>query len=374
MNTPENIPPANSDSPAPIQTPPWQSPNAAPPPAIASESETQIAPTNTSDSSNEIMPGATHAVQVLAQKIRREMAKAVVGQDDIVTQFLIALLANGHVLLEGVPGVAKTLAARTMARTISGQFKRIQFTPDLMPSDVLGTNVFDARTTEFSLRPGPIFTDILLADEINRTPPKTQAALLEAMQEHRVTIDGVTHQLPSLFQVFATQNPIDYEGTYPLPEAQLDRFLLKVLITYPTLDNEIALLQRVHEGFDASDLESAGVQAVADAASIQAARQAVKNVTVSEGILRYIAQIVTRTRGLPTLTLGAGPRAGIALLESSKAFAALSGRDYVRPEDIKTVALPVLRHRLILRAEAEMENLRADDVVRSVIDSVEVPR
>ena len=370
MNTPENIPPA--DSATPLQPPPWQSPTSAPPPEV--ETQQPIAPTDSSDSSNEITPGATHAVQVLAQKIRREMAKAIVGQDDIVTQFLIALLADGHVLLEGVPGVAKTLAARTMARCISGQFKRIQFTPDLMPSDVLGTNVFDARTTEFSLRPGPIFTDILLADEINRTPPKTQAALLEAMQEHRVTIDGVTHQLPSLFQVFATQNPIDYEGTYPLPEAQLDRFLLKVLITYPTLDNEIALLQRVHEGFDSSDLASADVQAVADADSIHQARQAVKNVTVSEGILRYIAQIVTRTRGLPTLTLGAGPRAGIALLESSKAFAALSGRDYVRPEDIKTVALPVLRHRLILRAEAEMENLRADDVVRSVIDSVEVPR
>ena len=371
MNSPENLPPAASNP--PLQTPPWQSPTASPPPEIVHQ-ETVAPPANSPDSSNEITPGATHAVQVLAQKIRREMAKAVVGQDDIVTQFLIALLADGHVLLEGVPGVAKTLAARTMARCISGEFKRIQFTPDLMPSDVLGTNVFDARTTEFSLRPGPIFTDILLADEINRTPPKTQAALLEAMQEHRVTIDGTTHQLPSLFQVFATQNPIDYEGTYPLPEAQLDRFLLKVLITYPEMEQEIALLQRVHEGFNSSDLESAGVQAVADANSIHAARQAVKNVTVSEGILRYIAQIVTRTRGLPTLTLGAGPRAGIALLESSKAFAALSGRDYVRPEDIKTVALPVLRHRLILRAEAEMENLRADDVVRSVIDSIEVPR
>ncbi len=313
-------------------------------------------------------------MQALAQAIRREVAKAVVGQEEIITQFLIALLANGHVLLEGVPGVAKTLAARATARAIGGEFKRIQFTPDLMPSDVVGTNIFNARTSDFQLRRGPIFTDILLADEVNRTPPKTQAALLEAMQERQVTIDGETHPLSSLFLVFATQNPIDFEGTYPLPEAQLDRFLMKVLVPYPAPEAEIELLQRVHQGFDAGNLEAAGVQAVANASIIGQARAATRRTTVSDGMLRYIALIVSRTRNLPSLTLGAGPRAGIALLECSKAFAALEGRDYIRPEDIKAVAPPVLRHRIILRAEAEMENLRADDIVRSVVDSVEVPR
>jgi MoxR-like ATPase len=322
----------------------------------------------------EVTPGATRGVQALAQAIRTEVAKAVVGQDEVVTQFLVALLANGHVLLEGVPGVAKTLAARAMARTIGGGFRRIQFTPDLMPSDVVGTNIFNARTSDFELRRGPIFTDILLADEVNRTPPKTQAALLEAMQERHVTIDGETHILPPLFLVFATQNPIDFEGTYPLPEAQLDRFLMKVLVPYPSPEAEIELLNRVHHGFDAGNLEAAGVQAVANANVIAQARAATKRTTVSEGMLRYIAQIVGRTRSLPTLTLGAGPRAGIALLECAKALAALEGRDYIRPEDIKAIAPPVLRHRIILRAEAEMENLRADDIVRSVVDSIEVPR
>jgi MoxR-like ATPase len=345
MNTPENLAPVAPQNPAPPQV-----------------------------LGGEVAPGATREVQVLAEAIRREVRKAVVGQDEVVTQFLIALLVGGHVLLEGVPGVAKTLCARAVARTIGGEFKRIQFTPDLMPSDVVGTNVFDARTADFSLRRGPIFTDILLADEINRTPPKTQAALLEAMQERSVTIEGETHRLSPLFSVFATQNPVDYEGTYPLPEAQLDRFLMKVLVPYPSPEDEIALLQRIHEGFDAGNLEAAGVATVANVQSIEVARAATQKANVSEGMLRYIAQIVGRTRNLPTLSLGAGPRAGIALLECSKAFAALSGRDYIRPEDVKAVAPPVLRHRLILRAEAEMENMRADDIVRSVVDSVEVPR
>jgi MoxR-like ATPase len=322
----------------------------------------------------EVTSGATTAVRQLADAVRSEVAKAVVGQDEIVTQFLIAVLVGGHILLEGVPGVAKTLTAKSLAHSINAEFKRIQFTPDLMPSDVLGTNVFDTRVNEFTLRQGPVFTDILLADEINRTPPKTQAALLEAMQERRVTIDGEPHQLSPLFLVFATQNPIDYEGTYPLPEAQLDRFVMKVQMSYPSAEEETALLGRVHGGFNAHELASAGLQPVATPQSIAAARQAVQNVTVSDGLLRYITQIVGRTRGLPSLTLGASPRASIALLECSKAFAALSGRDYVLPEDVKTVALPVLRHRLLLRAESEMEGLRTDDVVRSVLGSVEVPR
>jgi MoxR-like ATPase len=322
----------------------------------------------------EIHTGATQPVKALCDAVRQEVAKAVVGQDDIITQFLIALLVRGHVLLEGVPGVAKTLTAKALAHVVAAQFKRIQFTPDMMPSDVVGTNVFDVRSQEFTLRRGPVFTDILLADEINRTPPKTQAALLEAMQERRVTIDGEPHHLSDLFSVFATQNPIDYEGTYPLPEAQLDRFLIKVQMDYPKAEEEVALLGRIHRGFDAHELASSGLQAVASQNDLNTARLSVRSVTVSDGILNYIQQIVGRTRGLPTLTLGASPRASIALLECSKALAAINGRDYVIPEDIKAIAPPVLRHRLLLRAEAEMEGFKADDVVRQVLGAVEVPR
>ncbi len=324
--------------------------------------------------SNEIVAGTTAPVKQLTDAVRAEVAKAVVGQDGVITQFLMAILARGHVLLEGVPGVAKTLTAKALSHAIDAPFKRIQFTPDLMPSDVLGTNIFDARTAEFTLREGPVFTGLLLADEINRTPPKTQAALLEAMQERRVTIDGQSHRLPASFTVFATQNPVEYEGTYPLPEAQIDRFLIKVLMTYPSTEEEVALLTRVHHGFDAHELASAGLRAVADEAALSRARDAVQKVTVSDGVLRYIQQIVARTRSLPTLTLGASPRAGIAMLECSKALAAMYGRDYVIPEDVKTVAPPVLRHRVLLRAEAEMEGLRPDDVVHSVVGAVEVPR
>ncbi|HVF09307.1 MAG TPA: MoxR family ATPase [Abditibacteriaceae bacterium] len=322
----------------------------------------------------EIVAGATQPVKSLVDAARTEVARAVVGQDEIITQFLIALLVRGHVLLEGVPGIAKTLAAKALAHVLNADFKRIQFTPDLMPSDVTGTHVFDTRSGEFSLRQGPVFTDILLADEINRTPPKTQAALLEAMQERHVTIDGNPHQLSTLFTVFATQNPIDYEGTYPLPEAQLDRFLMKVQMSYPTPEEEVALLERIHHGFDAHALAASGLRAVVTKPQLEAARAAVRAVTVSSGILQYITQIVTRTRGFPALTLGGSPRASIALLECAKALAAINGRDYVIPEDLKTVAPPVLRHRLLLRAESEMEGLKTDDVVRSVLGAVEVPR
>lgn len=322
----------------------------------------------------EIRTGATLPVQQLVAAIRAEVQKAVVGQDEVIGQFILALLVGGHVLLEGVPGVAKTLASKSLAHSVAADFKRIQFTPDLMPSDVTGTSVFNVKTGEFSLKRGPVFTDILLADEINRTPPKTQAALLEAMQERSVTIDGETHELSPLFTVLATQNPLDYEGTYPLPEAQIDRFLLKVLVSYPTAEQEVALLDRIHRGFDAHQLSSMGLQAVASQESLLEARRAVKAVVVSEGMVRYIYDLVARTRNLATLTLGASPRAGIALLECSKALAAMNGRDYIIPEDVKTVAPPVLRHRLLLRAESEMEGLRADDVVKSVLGAVEVPR
>jgi MoxR-like ATPase len=325
-------------------------------------------------SESEIHAGATAPVKSLCDAARAEVAKAVVGQDEVITQFLIAILVKGHILLEGVPGVAKTLTAKSLAHVLQADFKRIQFTPDLMPADVTGTHVFDVRSQEFSLRQGPVFTDMLLADEINRTPPKTQAALLEAMQERRVTIDGTAHQLSELFTVFATQNPIDYEGTYPLPEAQLDRFVMKVQMTYPTIEEETALLSRVDKGFDAHELASSGLQPVVNREGLHAARKAVQSVTVSEGILNYITQLVSRTRTLPTLVLGASPRASIALLECAKALAAISGRDYVLPEDIKNVAAPVLRHRLLLRAETEMEGLKSDDVVRQVLSAIEVPR
>ena len=334
---------------------------------IESATAPQPAPT-------EVNVGATTPVQELIGAIRGEVRKAVVGQDDVVGQFLIALLVGGHVLLEGVPGVAKTLTAKSLAQSINADFKRIQFTPDLMPSDVVGTNVFNVKTQDFSLKEGPVFTDILLADEINRTPPKTQASLLEAMQERRVTIDGIGRPLSPLFIVFATQNPLDYEGTYPLPEAQVDRFLIKVLMDYPTADQEMQLLNRVHQGFDAHELSTVGLQGVTGKDAILRAREAVKNVTVSEGMVRYIYQIIARTRNMANLTLGASPRAGIALLECSKALAAMNGRDYIIPEDVKAMAPPVLRHRLLLRAESEMEGLRADDVIRSLLGAVEVPR
>ena len=345
----------------PVQpvAPPAVAPPAAAPPQIAT---------------TEVTPGAITPVQELVAAIRGEVRKAVVGQDDVVGQFLIALLVGGHVLLEGVPGVAKTLTAKSLAQSINAEFKRIQFTPDLMPSDVVGTNVFNVKTQDFSLKEGPVFTDILLADEINRTPPKTQASLLEAMQERRVTIDGIGRPLSPLFIVFATQNPLDYEGTYPLPEAQVDRFLIKVLMDYPTAEQEMQLLDRVHKGFDAHELSTVGLHSVSGKEAILRAREAVKNVTVSEGMVRYIYQIIARTRNMANLTLGASPRAGIALLECSKALAAMNGRDYIIPEDVKAMAPPVLRHRLLLRAESEMEGLRADDVIRSLLGAVEVPR
>ena len=313
-------------------------------------------------------------VEELGTAIRAEVGKAIAGQGQAVDQALIAILANGHVLLEGVPGVAKTLLVRALAKTLALEYGRVQFTPDLMPSDVIGTMVFDPRTSDFKLRKGPIFVNILLADEINRTPPKTQAALLEAMEERQATIDGDPHPLPPPFIVFATQNPIDFEGTYPLPEAQQDRFLLKVVIDYPEPDIEVEVLRRHHAGFRPQNLDQVGIQPVANLEALQAAQREVTGVAVEEKIFAYIYEIVRATRRANDILVGGSPRAGIALLNCGKAMAALRGREYVIPDDVKELALPVLRHRVILRPEAEVEGLSVDRVLGSLIEAQTVPR
>jgi len=312
--------------------------------------------------------------QNISEAIQREMAKAVVGQTEVINLVLVALMARGHVLMEGVPGTAKTLMVKALARTLDCDFKRIQFTPDLMPSDIIGTNVFSLKDGSFELRKGPIFTDLLLADEVNRTPPKTQAALLEAMEERQATIDDQTHDLPPMFMVFATQNPVEYEGTYPLPEAQLDRFMLKIAIDYPSQPEENEILTRYHHGFDAHALEDADIGEVANYDIIRQCREAVRDIVVDESIINYISEITRQTRRMPHFLLGGSPRASIALLLCSKAVAAIRGREYVTPDDVKSLALPVLRHRVILKAESEIEGITADDVLRGILDSIQVPR
>ncbi|MFD5654424.1 MULTISPECIES: AAA family ATPase [unclassified Streptomyces] len=308
------------------------------------------------------------------EALRAEIAKAVVGQDAAVTGLVVALLCRGHVLLEGVPGVAKTLLVRTLAAATELDTKRVQFTPDLMPSDVTGSLVYDARTTEFSFQPGPVFTNLLLADEINRTPPKTQSSLLEAMEERQVTVDGTPRPLPEPFLVAATQNPVEYEGTYPLPEAQLDRFLLKLTVPLPTRQDEIDVLTRHAAGFNPRDLHAAGVRPVASAADLEAARAEAAKTTVSPEITAYVVDLCRATRESPSLTLGVSPRGATALLSTARAWAWLTGRDYVTPDDVKALALPTLRHRVQLRPEAEMEGVTADSVINAILAHVPVPR
>ncbi|HVF29525.1 MAG TPA: MoxR family ATPase, partial [Pyrinomonadaceae bacterium] len=303
-----------------------------------------------------------------------ELRKTIVGQDEVIEQILVAILAEGHALLEGVPGTAKTLTVKTLARIIGAQFSRIQFTPDLMPSDITGTNVFNMQSSQFSLRHGPIFTDILLADEINRTPPKTQAALLEAMEERQTTIDGERYTLSPIFTVLATENPIEYEGTYPLPEAQLDRFLLKVLIDYPAEVDELEIVARWDTGFNSHHLDQMNIQPLPDASTIQRCRLEVRQMRMEPGVQKYIVDIARRTRNHPTILYGASPRASIALLLCSKALAAIRGRDFPTPDDVRDVAMPVLRHRLALRAEAELEGATTDAVIMDILKTVEVPR
>jgi MoxR-like ATPase len=318
-------------------------------------------------------PTADNARAALTD-LRREVAKAVVGQDSVVTGLVIALLCRGHVLLEGVPGVAKTLLVRALAAALDVETKRVQFTPDLMPGDVTGSLVYDARTAQFSFSAGPVFTNLLLADEINRTPPKTQAALLEAMEERQVSVDGVPRPLPDPFVVAATQNPIEYEGTYPLPEAQLDRFLLKLTVPVPDRDDEIAIVQRHADGFDPRDLAAAGVARVAGPADLAAGRAAVLAVRADGDVLGYVVDICRATRSSPSLQLGVSPRGATMLLATSRAWAWLSGRDFVTPDDVKALARPTLRHRVILRPEAELEGVTPDSVLDTVLATVPVPR
>ena len=302
--------------------------------------------------------------------LRAEVGKAVIGQDAAVTWLVIALLCRGHVLLEGVPGVAKTLLVRSVAASLALESKRVQFTPDLMPGDITGSLVFSQG--DFSFREGPVFTNLLLADEINRTPPKTQAALLEAMEERQVSVDGTARPLPDPFIVCATQNPVEYEGTYPLPEAQLDRFLLKLTVGLPSREDEVAVLAAHDAGFDPRDLS--GLKAVAGVAELAAGRAAAQAVTVSPEVLGYVVDLCRATRTSPSLQLGVSPRGATALLATAKAWAWLSGRDYLTPDDVKALARPTLRHRISLRAEAELDGATADGVLDGVLAAVAVPR
>ncbi|MBN9683797.1 MULTISPECIES: AAA family ATPase [unclassified Corallococcus] len=317
---------------------------------------------------------AVRSANAIREGVLAEVRKAVVGQDEPLELMLCGLVAGGHILLEGVPGVAKTLMAKALSRSVGADFKRIQFTPDLMPADILGTSVFDLKSQAFVLARGPIFTDLLLADEINRAPAKTQSALLEAMQERAVSLEGKNLQLSPMFTVFATQNPVESEGTYPLPEAQLDRFLLKIDVGYPAPEEEDAILESVHRGFDAGDLARAGVNAAVTKDDLLQARVALNTVNVEPPVLGYIRKLVAATRSSPNIRLGAGPRAGVHLLLASKALAALRGRDFVTPDDVRFLVGPVLRHRLLLSPDAELDGATAADVLREVVQGVEVPR
>ena len=311
-------------------------------------------------------------IQKQVNAIRSELKKVIVGQDKVIDYLLVAILANGHVLLEGVPGVAKTMAVKLLARTLNVKFSRIQFTPDLMPSDILGTSVFDLKKSEFEFRHGPIFANMILIDEVNRAPAKTQAALFEVMDERQITIDGKTYVMDSPFLVMATQNPIEQEGTYRLPEAQLDRFMFKVVIDYPNLVDECEIIRREHEALNGD--KTIDVQTVVQKADIDNVKSIVRSVLVEQNIIEYIARIVQETREHPFLYLGASPRASLAILNASKGFAALHGRDFVTPDDVKDSALAVLQHRIIVAPEKEMEGVKTEDIVKQIIDALEIPR
>ncbi len=314
-----------------------------------------------------------NAVPQLVKHIGDEMSKIVVGQDELRSQCVIALLCRGHVLLEGVPGIAKTLTVKALSRLLRLEFQRVQCTSDLMPSDIVGTNVLNMATSQFQLHPGPVFTDLLLVDEVNRMPPRTQAALLECMEEHQVTIDGKGYPLSQFFTVFATQNPIEFEGTYPLPEAQLDRFLLKLRVPYPAQKDEVQLLANVQNGFESREIDKMELSPI-DPGLLLEAQHETKAVTVQEALFTYIVQIVRRTRDWPSLSLGASPRAAVSLMAVAKGFAAMDGRDYVIPDDVKGASQPVLRHRVVLRPEADLEGITPDQALDEVLRAVEVPK
>jgi len=314
------------------------------------------------------------APRMALSQVRTEVAKAVVGQDSVVSGLLIALICEGHVLLEGVPGVAKTLLIRALASALTLEGKRLQFTPDLMPGDVTGSLIYDARTSRFEFRPGPVFTNLLLADEINRTPPKTQAALLESMEERQVSVEGEPRPLPVPFLVAATQNPVEYEGTYPLPEAQLDRFLLKLTVALPERDDEIAIVNRHASGFDPRNLAASGISRVAAPGDLAHAREEAGKVHVAAEVTGYIVDICRATRTSPSLRLGVSPRGATALMATSRAWAWLSGRDYVTPDDVKALAGPTLRHRVQLRPEVELDGATADGVLAGLLAAEPVPR
>jgi MoxR-like ATPase len=309
----------------------------------------------------------------LTAHVRKELAKVIVGQQDVVDQFLLVLVCGGHAVVEGVPGLAKTLIVKTLARICGLAFQRVQCTADLMPADITGTNVFNMASSTFRLHRGPIFSDLLLVDEINRTAPRTQAALLEAMEERQVTIDGERYPLPPFFTVLATQNPIEFEGTYPLPEAQLDRFLLKIRIQYPSESEETEILSRYGQGFDARAAGEIPITPL-DPGAFAAARAELAGVTVEPGLLRYIVALVRRTRDWPAISLGASPRAAVGLLFVARALAGMEGRNYLLPDDVKSAALPVLRHRILLRPEADLEGLTPDQVITQLVAAVEIPK
>ncbi|MCG2430171.1 AAA family ATPase [Aequorivita xiaoshiensis] len=311
-------------------------------------------------------------LQEATERIKTELGKVIVGQHDMLEMLIISILSNGHSLIEGVPGVAKTLTAKLLAKTMSVDFSRIQFTPDLMPSDILGTSIFNVKTNEFEFKKGPVFSNIILIDEINRAPAKTQAALFEVMEERQVTMDGIKYEMKPPFLVFATQNPVEQEGTYALPEAQLDRFLFKINVPYPSLEEEIRILENEHNRMDRLVLEN--ISPILNAQEIAEYQDTIKQIIIESNLLKYIAAIVDNTRSNSNLYLGASPRASLAIMNASKALAAINGRDFVTPDDIKKIAPSVLRHRIMLTPEREMEGITADKVVQQIIETIEIPR